>query len=113
MVSGSVAFAMDRAQFGLRSNNHEQARYWQWCKDANAELYGYDFTESRYNLGRAPVGRASQTYSQMENILNATPYVVGVQQSKKNESLRKPLQLKLLKKLSQQKTLLQSLLQKQ
>ena len=36
-----------------------------------------------------------------------------LQQSKKNESLRKPLQLKLLKKLSQQKTLLQSLLQKQ
>lgn len=78
VVSGSVAFAMDRAQFGLLSNNHEQARYWQWCKDANAELYGYDFTEPRYNLGRAPVGRASQTYSQMENILNATPYVVGV-----------------------------------
>tara|TARA_B100000497_G_C7651300_1_gene391888 strand:+ start:549 stop:1511 length:963 start_codon:yes stop_codon:yes gene_type:complete len=78
VISGSVAFAMDRAQFGLKNNNQEQARYWQWCKDANAELYGYDYTEPRYNLGRAPIGRASQTYSQMENILNATPYVVGV-----------------------------------
>ena len=78
VISGSVAFAMDRAQFGLKSNNQEQARYWQWCKDANAELYGYDYHQPKYNLGRAPVGRANQTYSQMENILNATPYVVGV-----------------------------------
>ena len=79
VVSGAVAFALDEKQFGLKKNNTEQSAYWDWCKANNAELYGYDYTQPLYNLGRAPVGRATVNLHQMTNILTATPYVVGVE----------------------------------
>ena len=78
VVSGAVAFALDN-QFGNRTNNQEQTAYWNWCKANNAELYGYDYTEPKYNLGRAPVGRATATLKQMTDTLSTTPYVVGVE----------------------------------
>ena len=79
VVSGAVAFALDNNQFGNRTNNQEQTAYWNWCKANNAELYGYDYTEPKYNLGRAPVGRATATLKQMTDTLSTTPYVVGVE----------------------------------
>tara|TARA_B110000483_G_scaffold137128_1_gene163960 strand:- start:1530 stop:2345 length:816 start_codon:yes stop_codon:yes gene_type:complete len=79
VVSGAVAFALDEKQFGLKKNNTEQSAYWDWCKANNAELYGYDYTQPLYNLGRAPVGRATVNLHQMTNILTSTPYVVGVE----------------------------------
>ena len=79
VVSGAVAFALDNNQFGNRTNNQEQTAYWNWCKANNAELYGYDYTEPKYNLGRAPVGRATATLKQMTDTISTTPYVVGVE----------------------------------
>lgn len=78
VISGSVCFAVDKQQFGVVEPDSQRTQYLDWCKQHNAELYGYDYHQPKYNLGRAPVGRLGISYNKLTDILQQTPYVVGV-----------------------------------
>lgn len=79
VVSGSVCFALDYHNYGAIDPQYQRQRYLDWCKQHDAELYGYDYHQPKYNLGRAPLGRSTVSYAQMKNTLMETPYVVGVE----------------------------------
>lgn len=79
VVSGAVCFALDYQNFGTIDPDYQRQRYLDWCKSNDAELYGYDYHQPMYNLGRAPIARATFDYPMMKNTLMQTPYVVGVE----------------------------------
>jgi len=79
VVSGSVCFALDYGNFGVSNPQYQRDNYHKWCKQNEAAVYGYHYDEPKYNLGRAPLGRATFDYPHMKNTLQQTPYVVGVE----------------------------------
>ena len=54
--------------------------YQQWCKDVEADSYGYNYWEPKYNLGRAPIGSLlNETYESLIDKFTESPFISKVE----------------------------------
>ena len=82
VVSGAVAFALDQNNFGTAWDRKDPAeeQYYRWCIANSVRQYGYEYTDPKYNLGRAPVGKLTgHTFDSLKAVLSETPYVTKVE----------------------------------
>tara|TARA_B100001287_G_C22659312_1_gene519485 strand:+ start:123 stop:1145 length:1023 start_codon:yes stop_codon:yes gene_type:complete len=85
VISGAVHFGFNPQHFGNKdsvvpSQVPEYANYQNWCKEIQADQYGYNYWEPKYNLGRAPIGSIiDESYESLLLKFNETPYISKVE----------------------------------
>jgi len=83
VISGAVHFGFNPMYFGnktpiLPHQGPVYKNYQQWCKDAEADSYGYNYWEPKYNLGRAPIGSLlNETYESLIDKFTESPFTAG------------------------------------
>lgn len=81
LITASVQFSFQHTTFGKETEIDQSLydRYYAWCEEAEAEKYGYNYREPKYNLGRCRIGKLLiDDFSYIDNMLRTRPYVAGV-----------------------------------
>ena len=85
VISASVHCGWNKTNFG----NKMQTATWQggvyrgyqqWCEWVEADKYGYNYWEPKYNLGRAPIARCEiSSFVEFNKIWEDTPWISKVE----------------------------------
>ena len=85
VISGAVHFGFNPMYFGnktpiLPHQGPVYKNYQKWCKDVEADSYGYNYWEPKYNLGRAPIGSLlNETYESLIDKFTESPFISKVE----------------------------------